>query len=312
MKILISDKTHESCAGIFRQAGFDVDEKPGLSHEERLGLINEYQGLVIRSATKVTADLLAAAGNLKVVGRAGAGLDNVDVPAATAKGVVVMNTPGQNSNAAAELAVALIFALSRKLYRACESLKACRWEKKSLQGREVMGKTLGVLGYGNIGRIVGELGRGVKMRVIGYDPFLNDDQVRALGAEPATLDDILAQADFITLHVPKTKETTNLFNAETITKMKDGAYLINCSRGGIVNEDDLYDALVSGKLGGAALDVFAVEPPGEHKLLELDNFICTPHLGASTFEAQVNVAKAVAEQMVKYLKEGVAVNAVNA
>lgn len=312
MKILISDKAHPSCAEKFRAAGFEVDEKTGLSHEERLAIIKDYDGLVIRSATKVTPDLLDAADNLKVVGRAGAGLDNVDIPAATAKGVVVMNTPGQNSNAAAELAITMVFALSRHLYRACDSLKSCRWEKKALQGREVMGKTLGVVGYGNIGQIVGELGRGIKMNVLAYDPFMSDDQIKALGANPAPFEDILSQSDFVTIHVPKSKETANLFNAETIAKMKDGAYLINCARGGIIDEDALYDALTSNKLAGAALDVFATEPPGEHKLLELENFICTPHLGASTLEAQINVAVAVAEQMIKYLKDGEKINAVNA
>lgn len=312
MKILISDKTHESCARKFREAGFEVDEKPGLSPEERLAIIKDYHGLVVRSATKVTPELLEAAKNLKVVGRAGTGLDNVDIPACTAKGVVVMNTPGQNSNAAAELAITMIFGLSRHLCRGCDSLKACRWEKKALQGSEVMGKTLGVVGYGNIGRIVGELGRGVKMKVLAFDPFLSDDQIHDFGAEPMALDNLLAQADYVTIHIPKTKETANLFDRAAINKMKDGAHLINCARGGLVDEDALYEALASGKLSGAALDVFAEEPPGEHKLLELDNFICTPHLGASTIEAQINVAVAVAEQMIKYLKEGEAVNAVNA
>ncbi|MDY6851093.1 MAG: hydroxyacid dehydrogenase [Thermodesulfobacteriota bacterium] len=312
MKILISDKTHESCARKFREAGFEVDEKPGLSQEERLAIIKDYHGLVVRSATKVTPELLEAAENLKVVGRAGTGLDNVDIPACTAKGVVVMNTPGQNSNAAAELAITMIFGLSRHLYLGCDSLKACRWEKKSLQGSEVMGKTLGVVGYGNIGRIVGELGRGVKMKVLAFDPFFSDDQIRDFGAEPTALDNLLAQADYVTIHIPKTKETANLFDRTTINKMKDGARLINCARGGLVDEDALYEALTSGKLAGAALDVFAEEPPGEHKLLKLDNFICTPHLGASTIEAQINVAVAVAGQMIKYLKEGEAVNAVNA
>jgi D-3-phosphoglycerate dehydrogenase len=311
MKILISDKAHPNCAERFKAAGFEVDEKTGLDPESLKGIIKDYDGLVIRSATKVTVDLLEAAEKLKVVGRAGAGLDNVDIPAATAKDVVVMNTPGQNSNAAAELAITMVFALSRHLYRACESLKACRWEKKALQGREVMGKTLGVLGFGNIGRIVGELGRGVKMQVIAYDPYLTADQIAELGATAASFDDLLAQSDFVTIHIPRTKETTNLFNAETIGRMKDGAYLINCSRGGIVDEDALYDALASNKLAGAALDVFEVEPPGEHKLLDLENFVCTPHLGASTLEAQINVAEAVADQMIRYLKDGEAINAVN-
>lgn len=311
MKILISDKTHPNCAQKFRDAGFEVDEKPGLSHEERLAIIKDYHGLVIRSATKVTPDLLEAGENLKVVGRAGAGLDNVDIPAATAKNVVVMNTPGQNSNAAAELAVGLMFALSRNIYQGCASLKACRWEKKTLQGREVMGKTLGIVGYGNIGRIVGELGRGIKMEVLAYDPFISADTIREQGAEPVELKELLSRSDFVTIHIPRTKETANLINAETLAIMKDGAYLINCARGGLVDEDALYEALESDKLGGAALDVFSVEPPGEHKLMDIDNFICTPHLGASTIEAQINVAVAVADQMIKYLKDGETINAVN-
>ena len=312
MKILISDRTHGNCALKFRRAGFEVEEAPGLSPEERLDIIKDFHGLVIRSATKVTPDLLAAAEKLRVVGRAGAGLDNVDIPAATARGVVVMNTPGQNSNAAAELTITMIFALSRHLYRACESLKACRWDKKAFQGREVMGKTLGVVGYGNIGRLVGELGMGIKMKVLAHDPFLTDEQIRAHGAEPALLEDLLSRADFVTIHLPRTRETVHMFDADSIGRMKDGAYLINCARGGIIDEAALYHALTSGKLAGAALDVFEREPPGEHSLLGLDNFICTPHLGASTLEAQINVAEAVADQMIRYLRDGEAVNAVNA
>ena len=311
MRILISDKAHESCARKFREAGFEVDEKTGLSPEELKAVIKDYDGLVIRSATKITADLLSTAENLKVIARAGTGLDNVDIAAATERKVVVMNTPGQNSNAAAELAVAMIFALARHLPRACASLKACKWEKKALQGREIMGKTLGIVGFGNIGRIVSELARGVKMTVLAHDPYLTDDQIRQGGGEPVSFDELLRRSDFITIHVPKTNETTGLFNTETIARMKDGAYLINCARGGIVDEDALYEALSSGKLAGGALDVFEVEPPGEHKLLELDNFICTPHLGASTLEAQINVAVAAADQIIKYLRDGEAVNAVN-
>jgi len=311
LRILISDKAHESCARKFKEAGFEVDEKTGLSPEELKAVIKDYDGMVIRSATKVTADLLDAAKNLKVIARAGTGLDNVDISAATDRKVVVMNTPGQNSNAAAELAVAMIFALARHLPRACASLKDCKWEKKALQGREIMGKTLGIIGFGNIGRIVGELARGVKMTVLAHDPYLTDDQIRESGGDPVTFDELLERSDFITIHVPKTNETAGLFNSETIARMKDGAYLINCARGGIVDEDALYDALKSGKLAGGALDVFEVEPPGEHKLLELDNFICTPHLGASTLEAQINVAVAAADQIIKYLKDGEAVNAVN-
>jgi D-3-phosphoglycerate dehydrogenase len=311
MKVLISDKADPSCRARFEAAGIEVDEKPGLDPAALKAIIKDYDGLVIRSATKVTAELLEAAAKLKVIARAGSGVDNVDVPAATAKKIVVMNTPGQNSNAAAELAVAMIFALSRHVPRACAALKACKWEKQ-LEGREVMGKTLGIVGFGNIGRIVGELGRGIKMKVLAYDPYMSAEKIKELGGEPVSFDDLLARSDYITIHVPKSKETTHLFNAEAIGRMKNGAYLINCARGGIVDENALYDALVSGKLAGGALDVFEVEPPGEHKLLTLDNFVCTPHLGASTFEAQVNVAVAAADQIVAMLKEGKVINAVNA
>ena len=313
MKVLISDKLAEEGVKILEEAGFEVDVKVGLDPEERKAIIGDYDGMIIRSATKVTADLLEAAKKLKVIARAGTGLDNVDIPAATEKGVVVMNTPGQNSNAAAELAVGMLFALSRHVPRGTATLKAGQWEKKKLQGRELKGKTLGVIGLGNIGAIVAELGRGIKMNVIGFDPYFNDDQIRERGAEPVTFDELLAQADYVTVHVPKTEETTHLFNAETIAKMKDGAYLINCARGGIVDEEALCDALEAGKLSGAALDVFETEPPSEnHRLLFRDDLVCTPHLGASTAEAQVNVAVAAAEQIVKYLKEGKAINAVNA
>lgn len=312
MKILISDKAHPACKEAFLAAGFDLDEKTGLDPAELKKIIKDYDGLVIRSATKVTAELLDAAPNLKVVGRAGSGLDNVDIPAATQRKVIIMNTPGQNSNAAAELAVGMMFSLARHIPRACSSLKSCRWDKKQLQGQEIMGKTLGVAGFGNIGQIVGQLGTGIKMKVLAYDPFMSDEKIREGGGIPVTFEELLEQSDYISIHMPKTEETTRLFNAETFSKMKDSAFLINCARGGIVDEDALYDALKNNKLAGGALDVFEVEPPGEHKLLNLDNFICTPHLGASTIEAQINVAVAVAEQMIAYLNDGEVINAVNA
>jgi len=257
--------------------------------------------------------LLDAAPKLKVIARAGTGLDNVDIPAATERGVVVMNTPGQNSNAAAELAVGMLFALSRHVTRGTAGLKSGKWEKKKLRGRELKGKTLGVIGLGNIGAIVAELGRGIKMKVLGYDPYLSADQIKARGAEPVSFDEMLPRADYVTIHVPRTEETANLFNAETINQMKDGAYLINCARGGLVDEEALCDALEAGKLAGAALDVFQTEPPAEnHRLLFRDELVCTPHLGASTEEAQINVAVAAAEQIIKFLQKGEAVNAVNA
>jgi D-3-phosphoglycerate dehydrogenase len=249
--------------------------------------------------------LLAGADKLKVVGRAGAGLDNVDIPACTVKGVAVMNTPGQNSNAAAELAFAYIFALSRHLCKANASMKAGRWDKKILQGQEVKGKTLGIVGVGSIGRILAQLAGGARMRVIGMDPFLNAQQIRERGVEAAGFADILAQADYISIHAPKSKETANLFNAETFRMMKKSAYLINCARGGIVDEQALAEAVENGIIAGAALDVYASEPlcPSS-PLLRLDNIACTPHLGADTYEAQVNVAVAVARQMSEFLKSG--------
>ncbi len=313
MKILIADPIGEVGINIFKDEGFEVEVNTGLKPEELKEAIKGVHGLVIRSATKVTKDLLDAADELKVVGRAGTGLDNVDIPAATEHGVVVMNTPGQNSNAAAELALGHIFALSRHIARGHAGLCQGKWEKKSLRGREVKGKTLGIVGLGNIGSILAELGKGVKMQVIGFDPFLSDEQIQQRGAEPVSFDDLLARADYISIHVPKTKETTGLFNADTLAKMKKGAYLINCARGGIVDEEALCDALAEGHLAGAALDVFEQEPlPADSRILQAGDVCCTPHLGASTYEAQENVAVAVAQQMSKFLKTGEAVNAVNA
>lgn len=313
MKILVSDPLAKEGVKIFEDEGFEVVVKTGLKPEELKEAIKGVHGLVIRSATKVTADLLAAADSLKVVGRAGTGLDNVDIPAATAKGVIVMNTPGQNSNAAAELAMGHIFALARHIARGHRGIKEGKWEKKQLRGTELKGKTLGILGLGNIGRILAELGKGVKMNVIGFDPYFSPEDIKARGAEPVSLDDLLGRSDFLSVHVPKTKETAGLFNAANIAKMKDGAYLINCARGGIVDEVALCDALASGKLAGAALDVFEVEPlPADSRIMLADDVVCTPHLGANTHEAQVNVAVAVANQMSKYLKTGEAEFAVNA
>jgi D-3-phosphoglycerate dehydrogenase len=305
VKILIADSLHAEGIEIFQKEGFALEVYKSISPQDLLQAIGGVDGLVIRSATKVTQELLNRADKLKVVGRAGAGLDNVDIPACTAQGVAVMNTPGQNSNAAAELAFAYIFALSRHLCKANASMKAGRWDKKILQGQEVKGKTLGIVGMGSIGRILAELARGAKMRVIGMDPFLSAEQIRERGAEPAAFADILAQSDYISIHAPQSKETANLFNAQTLRMMKKSAYLINCARGGIVDEAALAEAVESGAIAGAALDVYVSEPLSPASpLLRLDNIACTPHLGADTYEAQVNVAAAVARQMSEFLQSG--------
>ncbi|GBC62187.1 phosphoglycerate dehydrogenase [Desulfonema ishimotonii] len=312
MKVLVSDNLGEIGIQMFQEAeGIEVDVNTGLPPEELKAIISDYDALVIRSATKVTEDLLEAATNLKVVGRAGIGLDNVDIPAATKRGVVVMNTPTGNVVTTAEHAIAMMLSLSRNIPRGTATLKQGKWEKKKLQGREIFNKTLGVVGFGKIGSIVADRARGLKMRVVIYDPFVTPEQIEKAGFESATLADLYKQADYITVHVPKLKDTLGMINQEAFAQMKDGVMLINCARGGIVNEADLYAAMKSGKVVGAALDVFETEPPENSPLFEMDNFICTPHLGASTKEAQTNVAVAVAEQIIDYLQTGTVVNAVN-
>jgi D-3-phosphoglycerate dehydrogenase len=313
MRVLVSDNLGEIGIRMFEEEeGIEVDVKTGLSPEELEAIISDYDGLVIRSATKVTASLLEKAKRLKVVGRAGIGLDNVDIPAATKNGVVVMNTPDGNVITTAEHAIAMMMSLTRNIPRGTATLKNGQWEKKKLQGREIFNKTLGVIGYGKIGSIVASRARGLQMKVIVCDPFVTSEQVQKAGLAAVSMEELFAQADYITVHVPKLKNTTNLLNKETFDKMKDGVMVINCARGGIVNESDLYDAMKSGKVAGAALDVFESEPPGESPLFTMDNFICTPHLGASTREAQTNVAVAVADQIINYLKNDTIINAVNA
>ncbi len=313
MKVLVSDALGEIGIEMFEaEEGLEVDVKTGLAPEELKAIIGDYHALVIRSATKVTEDLLEAADNLKVVGRAGIGLDNVDIPAATKRGIVVMNTPGGNVVTTAEHAIAMMLSLTRNIPRGTSTLKAGQWEKKKLQGREIYNKVLGVIGYGKIGAIVANRARGLKMQVIIYDPFVTCEKIENDGYQCVSLEELYSQADYITVHVPKMKETTGLLNKAAFDQMKDGVMVVNCARGGIVNEADLYDALISGKVAGAALDVFETEPPGESKLLDLDQVIGTPHLGASTREAQTNVATAVAEQIILYLKKGSILNAVNA
>ncbi len=310
-KVLISDSMDPNAAIIFAERGCDVDVITGKTPEELAAMIGEYDGLAIRSTTKVTQAILDAATNLKVIGRAGIGVDNVDIPAASAKGVVVMNTPFGNSITTAEHAIALMFALARQLPEADASTQAGKWEKNRFMGVELTGKTLGLIGAGNIGSIVASRALGLKMKVVAFDPFLTPERAIEMGVEKADLDTLLAKADFITIHTPLTDQTRNVMSAENIAKCKKGVRIINCARGGLVDEVALKAALDSGQVGGAALDVFMTEPAKESPLFGTPNFICTPHLGASTNEAQVNVALQVAEQMADYLVNGGVTNALN-
>ncbi len=312
MKVLVADPTDQAAVDILTQAGFEVDVNTGLAPQELKKIIGDYEGMIVRSATKVTPEIASAAKKLKAVARAGTGVDNIDIPACTASKIVVMNTPGQNSNAAAELTIGLMLALSRNIPQGTSSLKACQWEKKALKGREVGGKTLGVIGIGAIGAIVAQLAQGLRMKVLAFDPFATPEKAAQIGAEyVGDLDRLLGRSDYVTLHIPKTDQTALLINEERIAGMKDGAFLICAARGGIVDEEALCKALGSGKLAGAALDVFATEPPGACSLMECRNFICTPHLGASTVEAQINVAVAAAEQIRDLLQKGEIRNALN-
>ncbi len=310
-KILISDKMDPKAAQIFRERGILVDEITGKTKEELIAIIDQYDGLAIRSATKATKDVIAAAKKLKVIGRAGIGVDNVDIPAASAAGIVVMNTPFGNSITTAEHAIALMFALARQLPEADASTQAGKWEKNRFMGVELTSKTLGLIGAGNIGSIVADRALGLKMKVVAYDPFLTPERAVALGIEKVTLDELLARADFITLHTPLTNETRNILSAEALAKTKKGVRIINCARGGLIDEAALKAALDSGQVGGAALDVFVEEPASASPLFGTPNFISTPHLGASTSEAQVNVAIQVAEQMSDFLMTGGVTNALN-
>jgi D-3-phosphoglycerate dehydrogenase len=310
-KVLISDKMNPLAAEIFANKGCDVTEKSGMTPEELIAEIPNYEGLAIRSSTTVTPEILAAGKNLKVIGRAGIGVDNVDVKAATDNGVIVMNTPFGNSITTAEHAIAMMFALARQIPQANESTHAGKWEKSKFMGAELFAKTLGVIGCGNIGGIVADRGVGLRMNVIAYDPFLTEERAVELGVEKVDLEDLFTRADFITIHVPKNEKTAGLINKTSIAKMKDGVRIINCARGGIVVEADLKEALDSGKVAGAALDVFEVEPAKDNILFGHPNVVCTPHLGAATSEAQVNVAIQVAEQMADYLTSGAITNALN-
>ena len=313
MKVLISDPIAEDGIKILKEAGLEVLVKTGLSKEELIEeLKKDVEAIIIRSATKMTAEVIEAAPKLKLIARAGTGLDNVDIEAANRRGIVVMNCPGGNTVSAAEHTIAMMMALARNIPQATASMKAGKWEKKKFMGREITGKTLGIIGLGRIGSVVADRAKGLKMRVIAYDPYVNPDQAAKMGIEIMSLDELLPQADVITVHVPLTKETRGFIDKEKFSKMKDGVLFIHCARGGIVKEDDLYEAMISGKVAGAALDVFEEEPPPpDYPLFKLENFICTPHLGASTVEAQKNVALAVASQVVDFLVHGVVRNAVN-
>jgi len=310
-KVLISDSLSPRAVEIFRERGVEVDVKTGLKPDQLKEIIGQYDGLAIRSATKVTKEILAAATNLKVIGRAGIGVDNVDIPAATARGVVVMNTPFGNSITTAEHAIALLFALARELPAANASTQAGKWEKNRFMGVEVTAKTLGIIGCGNIGSIVADRALGLKMRVVAFDPFLSAERAAELGVEKVDLETLLARADFITLHTPLTEGTRNILNAANLAKTRKGVRIINCARGGLIVEEDLKAAILSGHVAGAALDVFAEEPAKQNILFGLEQVIATPHLGASTNEAQENVALQVAEQLSDFLVSGAVVNALN-
>ena len=310
-KVLISDSMSPRAAEIFRERGIDVDVKTGMKPDQLKAAIDGYDGLAIRSSTRVTPDILAAAKKLKVVGRAGIGVDNVDVEAATARGVLVMNTPFGNSVTTAEHTVALIFALARQIPEADRSTQSGKWEKNRFMGIEITGKTLGVIGCGNIGTIVADRAKGLKMRVVAFDPFLSPQRAQQLDIEKVELDELFARADFITLHTPLTDTTRGLVNKDSIAKMKTGVRIVNCARGGLVVEADLKAALEAGKVAGAALDVFETEPAQTNILFGSDKVICTPHLGASTEEAQENVAIQVAEQIADYLLNGTVTNPIN-
>ncbi len=310
-RVLISDKLSPLAEKIFKERGIDVDVKVGLEKEELLEIIDQYDGLAIRSATKPSEKIIKAAKNLKVIGRAGIGVDNVDIKAATQNGVIVMNTPFGNSITTAEHAISMMMALARNIPEANVTTHEGRWEKSKFMGVEVTGKTLGVIGCGNIGSIAASRGIGLKMKVIAFDPFLTPERAVEIGVEKVELDELFGRADFITLHTPLTDKTRNIIDADALAKMKDGVRIVNCARGGLVDEAALRDALESGKVAGAAFDVFSQEPAKDNVLFNAPNMICTPHLGASTDEAQVNVAVQVAEQMSDYLLTGAITNAIN-
>jgi len=311
-KILITDNIAPQGIELLEKVPqFDVEVAVSLSPEELKEKVKDAHALVIRSATKVTSEVIEGAKRLKVIGRAGIGLDNVDVEAATKKGIVVMNAPEGNMVTTAEHTIAMLMALARNIPQATASLKSKKWEKKKFQGRELYRKILGIIGLGRIGSIVADRANGLKMKVIAYDPFVRPEMAEKIGVELVSLEELYQRADFITIHTPLTAETKYLIDKKAFAQMKDGVMIVNCARGGIIKEKDLYEAIQKGKVAGAALDVFEKEPPQDNPLLDLDKVICTPHLGASTQEAQTNVAVSIAEQVIDYLINGVVRNAVN-
>lgn len=312
-KVLVCDGMAEEGARILKSSkNIDAVIKNKISREELLQIVGDFDAISVRSATKVDAEVIEKGSNLKVIGRAGIGVDNIDVPSATKRGIVVMNTPGGNNITTAEHAIAMLMALTRHIPQATMSMKNGKWEKSKFVGREIFNKTIGIIGLGNIGSIVADRAKGLKMNVIAYDPFISEEVAAKRGIELVSLSDLFERSHYITIHVPLLEETKNMINKDTISKMRNGVFIINCARGGIVNELDLYEALKSGKVAGAAFDVFEKEPVDPNNpLLTLDNFICTPHLGASTEEAQINVSISIAEQIVDYLERGIIVNAVN-
>ncbi|MGA8265551.1 MAG: hydroxyacid dehydrogenase, partial [Ignavibacteriaceae bacterium] len=302
-KILISDPVDQKCAEIFKEAGYEVDFKTGLSWDELSNIIQDYNGLVVRSETKVTPELISKMNNMEVIGRAGTGVDNINLEAATRKGIIVMNTPGGNTVSTAEHTMALMLSMFRNIPQANQSLRSGKWDRKSFKGTELYGKVIGVIGLGKVGREVVSRSKAFGMKVIGYDPVLSNEIADKMGIELADLDVIFAQSDLITVHVPLSDETKHLINSETLNRCKDGVRVINCARGGIVDETALLEALNLGKVSSAAFDVYEVEPPDlKNKLLNHPKVVCTPHLGASTEEAQVKVAIQIAEQIVDLFK----------
>jgi D-3-phosphoglycerate dehydrogenase len=310
-RVLISDKLSPAALAIFERRGLAADLKPGLSPPDLRAIIGEYDGLAVRSATKVTRELMEAAPRLRVVGRAGIGVDNVDVKSATARGVVVMNTPFGNSITTAEHAIAMMFALARQIPEANASTKAGRWEKNRFMGVELFGKVLGVIGCGNIGAIVADRAVGLRMKVVAYDPFLSEARAREIGVEKVELSELLARAEIITLHAPLTEGTKNILDRVALAKARKGVRIVNCARGGLIDEAALADAIRAGHVAGAALDVFETEPATDSPLFGLEQVVCTPHLGAATSEAQENVALQIAEQMSDFLLTGAVSNAIN-
>ena len=310
-KVLISDVMSVRAEAVFKERGIEVDVITGMDPQELKNCIGEYHGLAVRSSTKVDEEIVAAAKKLKVIGRAGIGVDNIDVSAASARGIVVMNTPFGNSITTAEHAIAMMFALARDIPLASASTHSGKWEKSNFMGVELTAKTLGIIGCGNIGAIVADRALGLKMKVIAYDPYLSVERASEIGIEKIELNELFMRSDFISLHTPMTDATKGIINADALARMKDGVRIINCARGGLINEPDLKVAIETGKVSGAGIDVFEVEPALDNILFGLDKVIATPHLGASTDEAQVNVAIQVAEQLSDYLNDGTVINSIN-